>query len=202
VDGSLAERARGLARAGGRRVLGLAGPPGAGKSTLARSLADVLGPDVRLVGLDGFHLAAAQLERLGLADRKGAPETFDLDGYLALLRRLREPQEAVVYAPEFRRRIEEPVAGAVEVPPDTALVITEGNYLLHDRDGWEAVRPLLDEAWFVHAPEDLRIERLVARHQQHGRSPQEARFWALGSDQDNAALVERTRHRADLEVAA
>jgi pantothenate kinase len=202
VDGTAAERARGLAGAGGRRILGLAGPPGAGKSTLARSLVETLGRQARLVGMDGFHLAGAQLERLGLADRKGAPETFDLDGYLALLRRLREPTARVVYAPEFDRRIEEPIAGAVDVPPRVSLVITEGNYLLHDRDGWEAVRPLLDEAWFVHAPEDLRMERLVARHQEHGRSPQEARFWALGSDQDNAALVERTRHRADMEVDA
>jgi pantothenate kinase len=202
VDGTAAERARGLAGAGGRRILGLAGPPGAGKSTLARSLVETLGRQARLVGMDGFHLAGAQLERLGLADRKGAPETFDLDGYLALLRRLREPTARVVYAPEFDRRIEEPIAGAVDVPPRVSLVITEGNYLLHDRDGWEAVRPLLDETWFVHAPEDLRMERLVARHQEHGRSPQEARFWALGSDQDNAALVERTRHRADMEVDA
>jgi pantothenate kinase len=200
VDVSLAERARGLARAGGRRILGLAGPPGAGKSTLARFLADALGEEACLVGMDGFHLAAAQLDRLGLAERKGAPETFDLDGYLALLARLRAQTDRVVYAPEFRRRIEEPVAGAVHVAPATALVITEGNYLLHDRDGWEAVRGLLDEVWFVHAPEDLRIERLVARHREHGRSPDEARFWALCSDQENAELVERTRHRADLEV--
>jgi pantothenate kinase len=202
VDVTLAERARRLARSGGRHILGLAGPPGSGKSTLARALAESLGQDARMVGMDAFHLAAAQLERLGLADRKGAPETFDLDGYLALLRRLRDPGERVVYAPEFRRRIEEPVAAAVAIPAGVPLVITEGNYLLHDRDGWGAVRPLLDEVWFVHAPEDLRIERLVARHQQHGRSPEQARFWALGSDQDNAALVELTRERADLEVAA
>jgi pantothenate kinase len=202
VDVTLAERARRLARSGGRHILGLAGPPGSGKSTLARALAESLGQDARMVGMDAFHLAAAQLERLGLADRKGAPETFDLDGYLALLRRLRDPGERVVYAPEFRRRIEEPVAAAVAIPAGVPLVITEGNYLLHDRDGWGAVRPLLDEVWFVRAPEDLRIERLVARHQQHGRSPEQARFWALGSDQDNAALVELTRERADLEVAA
>jgi pantothenate kinase len=203
VDGTLAERARELARAGGRRILGLAGPPGAGKSTLARALADTLGGEASMVGMDGFHLAGVQLERLGLADRKGAPETFDLGGYLTLLARLRDPGgRRVVYAPEFRRRIEEPVAAAVAIPPDVPLVITEGNYLLHDRDGWEAVRTLLDEAWYVHAPDDLRIERLVARHQEHGRSPEEARVWALGSDQDNAALVEETRHRADHEVSA
>ncbi len=143
--------------------------------------------------MDGFHLPQAVLERAGLAERKGAPETFDAAGYVALLRRLRAADEAVVWAPAFGRWLEEPVAGAVEVPAATPLVITEGNYLLH----WPQVRPLLDEVWWVDCPEDVRRSRLVARHASHGRSPEEARRWAYGSDEANARLVTPGRMLAD-----
>src|SRR5918912_3000527 len=113
AEPSLIARARELA-ARGRRVLGITGPPGAGKSSLAARVVAALGPDVaRLVGMDGFHLAQAELERLGRADRKGAPDTFDAAGYVALLRRLRHAGPDVVYAPEFRREIEEPINAAV-----------------------------------------------------------------------------------------
>src|SRR6185436_249243 len=153
----LVERARALATVGDRRVLGIAGAPGSGKSTLARALVEALGPDTaRLVGMDGFHLAQAELERLGRADRKGAPDTFDAAGYVALLRRLRARDDAVVYAPEFHREIEQPVACAVPVPREVPLVVTEGNYLLVADGDWAAVRALLDEAWFVEGDEDRR----------------------------------------------
>ncbi len=159
-----------------------------------------LGGAARLVGMDGFHLAGAELERLGRADRKGAPDTFDAAGYVALLRRLRDPAGGTVYAPEFRREIEEPLAGSVAVPQEVTLVVTEGNYLLLEDGEWSGVRPLLDEAWYVEAGERERVERLVRRHVEFGRSPDLARTWALGSDQRNAELVTPTRARADVVV--
>lgn len=197
--GGLVERARRLA-GGGRRVLGLAGAPGCGKSTLARRLVDALAPDAALVPMDGFHLADVELGRLGRRDRKGAVDTFDTAGFVALLRRLRDPAEDVVYAPVFRREIEEPVAGAIPVPRAVPLVVTEGNYLLVEHSGWGAVRGLLDAVWYVEVDERTRLERLVARHVAYGKDPAAARAWAHGSDQRNAEIVAATRDRADLVV--
>jgi len=183
------------ARADGRRrVLGVAGGPGAGKSTLAASLA---GPGVAVVGMDGWHLANSVLDRLGRRDRKGAPDTFDAAGYVAFLERARS-RAVTVWAPEFRREIEEPIAGALEVPPDALVLVTEGNYLLLDDPPWAGVRALLDEAWFLEPDEDVRRARLVARHERHGRSHAEAVARADGSDAANARMVATTAHRADL----
>jgi pantothenate kinase len=194
---SAVEEARRLASDGPRRLLGIAGAPGAGKSTLAAAVVSALGDAARLVPMDGFHLCQDELVRLGRRDRMGAPDTFDAGGYAALLRRLRENDEPVVYAPAFRREIEEPIAGAIAVPRDVPLVVTEGNYLLLEEGGWAAVRPLLDEVWFVEVDEEVRIERLVARHVEFGKDPAFARAWTLGTDQRNADLVYATASRAD-----
>lgn len=197
----LAERARGLVRDGRRRVLGIAGPPGVGKSTLAGRLVAGLGGLAVLVPMDGFHLAQAELERLGRAGRKGAPDTFDAAGYAALLGRLRAAEPGVtVYAPAFDRALEEPVAGAVPVPPEVPLVVTEGNYLLHDEGPWSAVRPLLDEVWYLDLADRHRVPRLVARHVRFGKEPEHAARWVAESDEANARLVARGRERADLVV--
>ena len=199
LDERLLARARAL-MAGGRAVLGICGAPGAGKSTLAARLVAAVGPAAVVVPMDGFHLHDAELARLGLSDRKGAPETFDVAGYVALLRRLHLETGHVVYAPRFDRAREESVAGAIAVRPEHRLVVTEGNYLLHDAPGWADVRPLLDETWFVEGDEARRLERLVARHVEHGKPPDRAERWATVSDQANADLVARTRTAADVLV--
>ncbi len=196
TSAELLERARRLIVPGGRRLLGIAGAPGTGKSTLAADLVAALAPDAVLVPMDGFHLAAAELHRLGRHDRKGAPDTFDAAGYAALLRRLRDRADEVVYAPEFRREIEEPIAGAIAVGRDVPLVITEGNYLLH----WAIARSVLDEVWFVETDEAARLERLIRRHVEFGRTRAEAEERAYGSDQRNADLILATRDDADLIV--
>lgn len=190
-------RAEALA-AGGRRLLGIVGPPGAGKSTLAAAVVAGLGGRAVLVPMDGFHLAQAELERLGRADRKGAPDTFDATGYVAMLRRLRSGRDDV-YAPEFRRDIEEPVAGAILVPQSVPLVVTEGNYLLCD-GAWREIRPELAESWYLDVDDGRRLARLVARHAAYGKSPEQARQWAYGSDERNAAVVAASRGHADVYV--
>ncbi|MFD4032561.1 nucleoside/nucleotide kinase family protein [Streptomyces sp. NPDC058637] len=197
----LTARARRLAVPGTRRVLGIAGAPGAGKSTLAARLVDSLEGRAALVPMDGFHLAGAELDRLGRSGRKGAPDTFDAAGYVALLRRLRNPEgPGPVYAPAFDRSLEEPIAGAVPVPGDIPLVVTEGNYLLLDEDPWTAVRGLLDEVWFLDPDPGLRVRRLVERHVRFGKPRPQAEDWVAVSDEPNARLVERGRDRADLVV--
>lgn len=199
LDDALVQRARGL-MSRGRAVLGICGVPGAGKSTLAARLEAEIGAEAVVVPMDGFHLHDDELDRLGLAQRKGAPETFDVHGFLSLLRRLRTETEHTVYAPEFDRSREESIAGAIAVRPEHRLVLTEGNYLLYDGPGWSDVLPLLDEAWYVESDEQLRLSRLVQRHIDHGKPPEVAHRWATVSDQANADIVARTRAAADVLV--
>src|SRR3954470_15967473 len=198
-EAGLIARARGLLVPGERRILGIAGPPGGGKSTVARAVVAALGEQARLVPMDGFHLAQSELVRLGRRERMGAPDTFDAAGYAALLARLRS-DEPVVYAPEFRREIEEPIAGAIAVASHVPLVVTEGNYLLHDDERWAPIRPLLDETWYVETDEELRVTRLIQRHIQFGKTPEYARAWVMRSDERNADLVKATAHVADALV--
>lgn len=194
----LVARARQIAASGERRILGVAGTPGAGKSTVSDALLAALGDDAVLVGMDGFHLANEELVRLGRRDRKGAPDTFDVEGYIALLDRIRAGHE--VYAPRFDRGLEESIGSAALVPARVPLVITEGNYLLHDEFGWDAVASRLDEVWFLDIDSPARRERLVARRLSHDHPYDEAVAWVREVDERNALVVERGRDRADLVV--
>jgi pantothenate kinase len=200
----LAARARELAATatpGRRRLLGITGPPGAGKSTLAAHLVAELAGRAALVPMDGFHLAEAELRRLGRQDRKGAPDTFDSAGYAALLARLRTPEpDGPTYAPAFDRALEEPVAGSIPVAPGVPLVVTEGNYLLLDSAPWARVRPLLDEVWYVQLDDGERVRRLIDRHEHFGRPRAEAERFVHTSDEANARTVAATRHHADLVI--
>lgn len=200
ADGFIA-RAEALIQTGQRRLLGIAGAPGSGKSTVAGLLAEALGDRAVVVPMDGFHLANRELARLGRANRKGAPDTFDVTGYAALLQRLKLPVSGeIVYAPFFEREIEEPIANAIPVPADVPLIISEGNYLLLSQQPWSRVAPLFDECWFVDVDPDLRRSRLVARHMRYGRSAEAAKAWVEQTDEPNARLVEGEKGRADVTV--
>lgn len=196
----LVTRARALGP--GRVLLGICGAPGAGKSTLAERLVKALGEEAVYVGMDGFHLAQVELERLKRAARKGAPDTFDAAGYANLMSRLATQTDATVYAPEFRREIEEPIAGAVPIHPEHRIVVTEGNYLLLQEEPWRQLGTLLTETWFLTPNEDIRRERLMARHQAFGRTLAEARERTLGSDERNAVRINATLPFADLALSA
>jgi pantothenate kinase len=197
IPQSYQNRLRELLARGQRVMLGLVGAPGSGKSTVAQAL-QLLFPEVSVVvPMDGYHLANVELARLGRARRKGAHDTFDSAGYVALLRRLRQQAEGeTVYAPLYTRELEEGIAGAIPVPASAQLVITEGNYLLLDEGPWTQVAALLDEAWYVDVDQALRVERLTRRHQQFGRSLADAQAWVAGTDEPNARLIEATRGRA------
>ena len=192
------QRARALLAGGQRKILGIVASPGAGKSTLAQSLLQALGQQAQIVPMDGFHLANSELKRLGRAGRKGAPDTFDAAGYVNLLRRIRgQAPGETIYAPEYRRELEEGIAGAIAVDASTPLIITEGNYLLLEDGAWGEVRGVLDEAWFLDLDASVRHQRLLERHMRFGRSQEAALAWIAGTDEPNAQRIERTRQRAD-----
>jgi pantothenate kinase len=150
--------------------------------------------------MDGYHLSNRELRRLGRADRKGAIDTFDAAGYLSLARRL-AANEPVVYAPEFDRSIEEPIAGSIRIDRSVRLVICEGNYLLVEQPPWNELRALFAESWYCDLPEEIRLSRLIDRHHAFGKSLDAARAWALGTDQTNADLIATSRSRADVLAA-
>ena len=204
---ALVDRARALVSGGRRAVLGITGAPAAGKTTLAEEIVAAIARTsppgwVAHVPMDGFHLADVELDRLGLRDRKGAPDTFDALGYASLLRRLREDQDDMIYAPGFERVIEQPIAGAIPVARDARLIVSEGNYLLVEDERWTKVRPLVDEVWYADLDQAERMRRLVARHRRFGKDEADAVRWAHGTDERNAEVIAATRQRADLLIPA
>jgi len=189
-----------LNSANGRIIIGIVGKPGAGKSTLSSYLIEKLSKEsVALVPMDGYHLSNKELDTLGRRNRKGAPDTFDSNGYAALLQRIATSIDDV-YFPIFHREIEESIAAEGVVTAKTKIVLTEGNYLLHDQDGWKNVAPILTETWYVEVDDVVRLERLVDRHHFYGKERQAAYDWAHGTDENNAQLVEGTKELADFLV--
>ncbi|MEL4317581.1 nucleoside/nucleotide kinase family protein [Leifsonia sp. YIM 134122] len=209
---TLVARIRSLADAAGRRVLiGITGSPGSGKTTLAKAVVNRIngggaagvpaGGSAVHLPMDGFHLANSTLDRLGIHDRKGAIETFDGWGFVALVDRLRAESGHTIYAPSFKRRVDEGVAGEIAVDDSATIVVIEGNYLLSDAAPWVGIRDRLDAAWFCSTPLEERERRLVDRHTRHGRTPEAATAWARDVDGANAVLIERSRERAELVVS-
>lgn len=197
----LVDRVETLAAGRSRTLIGIAGLPGAGKTTAAVALvADLRARGVAAVQvpMDGFHLADAALEALGRRNRKGAIDTFDGDGYAALLARIRSDRSSTIWAPAFEREIEQPLAGAIEIPREATVIVSEGNYLLAERDPWPGVRALFDEVWFVEVDDALRRERLVARHIRFGKTPADAADWVERVDEVNAQSIRSSSAAPDL----
>lgn len=196
------ERVAGWVASGQRRLLGIVAPPGAGKSSFAQALAAAFSQDCQVVPMDGFHLANRELARLGRAGRKGAPDTFDAAGYVHLLQRIQAQADgATIYAPDYRRELEEAVAGAIAIEAHMPLILTEGNYLLLEEGAWAGVRGVLDEIWYLDVDDTVRRERLLARHMRFGRSREQALAWMAHTDEPNALRIAENRHLADLFVA-
>ena len=183
---------------GPRRLVALAGPPGAGKSTLAPLVAAAL--DARVVPMDGFHLDNTLLDAAGLQHRKGAPETFDTAGLAHALHRLKSG-EAEVILPAFDRDRDAAIAGAIRIGPQDRVLLVEGNYLLADLPGWDRLAPLWDASVMLAVPEDELRRRLTARWQGY-RLPAERVAAHLENDLANAATVARTVVGADVTVTA
>ena len=201
-EGALLRIKESLNRSTDRYLIGIVGKPGAGKSTLSAYLLEELhSSEVTVVPMDGYHLSNAVLQALGRADRKGATDTFDVAGFASLLQRIRDEKSVDVYYPVFDRSIEESIAAQGVVTKETKVVIVEGNYLLHDSGGWEAISELLDELWFIDVDDEKRLERLIARHIAYGKSPADAQSWSRGSDEVNARTIATGRSRAHAVIA-
>ena len=189
------------ASASKRTIIGIIGKPGGGKSTLSKYLLKGMDPKlVSVVPMDGFHLSNKVLKELGRSDRKGAQDTFDVRGFTTLIERIKMDSADPIYYPIFDRSIEESIAAQGVVYPSTRVVIVEGNYLMHDKDGWQEISPLLDQSWYAFLDEDIRISRLISRHIAFGKDPESAKAWAKGSDQVNAELIEMGVERCDFLI--
>lgn len=183
----------------GRFIAALAGPPGAGKSTLAEAVVAELGPTARVVPMDGFHYDDAILIARGQRARKGAPETFDVAGYRHLLTRLRVEDEVAI--PVFDRSLELSRGSADLVTADHRILVTEGNYLLLNESPWADLGEFFDLTVMIDVPESELDRRLLDRWDFYGKTPAQARAWIDGNDMPNIRRVTQGSRQADITVS-
>ena len=200
---ALAELVEGLSqevsRTAKRFVLGVAGPPGAGKSTVAAQIVGLADTDLGaiVVPMDGFHRTNEELTALGLLDLKGIPDSFDAQAFAAHMRRLR--REETLSWPAYDRARSEVVRDGILVSPTNRLVVVEGNYLLLNDPPWVDVRRLVDDVWYLDAPTAVITPRLLARHRLK-RGDAGALAKVASTDLPNAQLVDATKHLADVRI--
>lgn len=180
-----------------RFLFGVAGAPGSGKSTLTQHLAEELGAVV--VPMDGFHRSNRELDRRGLRNVKGAPQTFDAVGFIEAVSNIRQGH-ADLWLPDFDRISDEPRPNRLHVPTSAPIVIVEGNYLLLESAPWSELRALFDAVAHLDIERAERVQRLVNRHVQFGKSHAAATDFVRASDERNARIVESASHRAHLIV--
>ena len=198
---SALERASLLQESSTRYILGIVGKPGVGKSTFTDFLREHLSQELfAILPMDGFHMSNEELLELGRRDRKGAPDTFDVRNFTQTLAAIKVSDGADIKFPVFKREIEASIPDAGLIPAQAKLVIVEGNYLLHDQSGWEQVGSFLDEAWYLHVDDELRMQRLIARHIAFGKSPEDAKDWSEGTDEANARVIDKSESKADFVV--
>ena len=196
----LADRLRGLCdRITDRRVLvGLGGIAGSGKSTLATRLASLV-PGVAVFGLDGFHLPNAVLHERGIYDRKGAPDTYDTENFIALLRRYRDLQVAGTYPIYDRANTHEPMTAPAPIDAEVRLILAEGQFMLLDQPPWDVLAEVFDETWWLDTPLDTAQQWIIARHTTTGRTPEQA-VVKYENDRRNSELVLSQMREPDLRL--
>ncbi len=180
-----------------RSIIGIVGKPGAGKSTVVSEIEKRFDPSqVSVIPMDGYHLSNEELISLHRRDRKGAPDTFDTQSFISLISKVKNNPETELRFPIFHREIEASKADEGVVESGVKVIVVEGNYLFSEEHNWEGVFPLLDHTWFIEISDEVRIERLIARHIRYGKTPEDAEKWSRGSDEANARFIELTAHRA------
>jgi pantothenate kinase len=180
-----------------RSIIGIVGKPGAGKSTVVSEIEKRFeSSQVSVIPMDGYHLSNEELIALGRRDRKGAPDTFDTQSFISLITNVKNNSELEHRFPIFHREIEASIENEGSVPSNAKVIVVEGNYLFSEELNWQGVFPLLDHTWFIEIDDEVRIERLIARHIRFGKTPEAAEYWSRGSDEANARFIELTAHRA------
>ena len=180
-----------------RSIIGIVGKPGAGKSTVVSEIEKRFdSSQVSVIPMDGYHLSNEELISLDRRDRKGAPDTFDTQSFISLISKVKNNPETELRFPIFHREIEASKADEGIVQSGVKVIVVEGNYLFSEEHNWEGVFPLLDHTWFIEIADEVRIERLIARHIRYGKTPEDAEKWSRGSDEANARFIELTAHRA------
>ena len=180
-----------------RSIIGIVGKPGAGKSTVVSEIEKRFDPSqVCVIPMDGYHLSNETLIELGRRDRKGAPDTFATKAFISLISKVKNDHTSEHRFPIFHREIEASKKDEGIVPIGAKVIVIEGNYLFSEEHNWNGVFPLLDHTWFIEIDNEVRMQRLIARHVKYGKTPEEAEYWSRGSDEANAQYIELTAHRA------